>query len=97
MEGMPKQRVNRGHSPVVLGLRKALKNGPKVHCVGHDGSSKLHKVPFVLGDHQLLAHGDGHLCIPIMGSHRIKPFGSNRFDFFFLSGAAMTCHVKAFY
>lgn len=63
----------------------------------------------VLRGHELLEQGAECLWIPLAplesedpGSHWIKPFGSNRFDFSFfiffsLSRAAMTCHVKAFY
>lgn len=103
-------RVKGRSSPGVVDFKKSSGKAPECPqggCRGHREHSRLNwPCP---GDHKLLQQGAECLWILLAplesehpGSHTIKPFGSNRFDFFFLyffffSRAAMTCHVKAFY
>lgn len=83
-----------------------LRKAPKGHwspprLAGHTENGKLIKaISPVLGDHKVLEWGAECLWIPLAplesedpGSHRIKPFGSNRFDFyfFFQSGYDLSC------
>lgn len=111
--GPPRPRVEGSGSPGVVGWKKSSKKAlgfPPGWLHGAQREQQTRKaISPVRGEPELLQQGAERLRVPPApsesedpGSHRIKPFGSNRFDFFFtffffFPRAAMTCHVKAFY